>query len=531
MNFNEEVNFYIVGGAVRDTIINSHMRTKKLEIKDFDIVVENSSIEEMEANGFECINTRFPVFKHKDCDHEFALARRELKVSDGHGGFECDVNDVTIEEDLLRRDLTINAIAINFSLREILTENLGHELSLISKEALYIDPYKGIDDILNRRLRPVSSHFCEDPLRVVRAARFYAKLATDYQFTPTPALINACRNVEKSGELEYISGDRFWNEFCKLKNAEEINTYLDFLMKFDFGYIEPFKRMKRIQERNTYHPEDNVFVHTIMALRLLKDFNVYTVMGILLHDFGKIHTYEQFGTGHGHEQAGVPIIQEWCMKYGVPKKIREFCETVSYNHLLVHTCLGRNGTLISAEKIVELLEKKKVCENIEHLVDVCQADARGRGKTLDEVTSFREAPYPQGDFILNACKELRGVKRFQYFLGTGHIEALQELRKDLTTIVERKRSEYSEVAEQKKSGMIKAMLSLVLRVETTNPTFAMDMVSILTDTNCIKGKESDVDLLRSYMLKHELRYRDVKDELFLCLPFYSDVIKTKLGQL
>ncbi|QCQ64653.1 tRNA nucleotidyltransferase [Rheinheimera phage vB_RspM_Barba31A] len=364
---------YLVGGAVRDMLMG-------LEPKDRDYVVVGSSPEEMVSLGYKQVGLDFPVFLHPITGEEYALARTERKVGVGYNGFETAWKDVTLEEDLLRRDLTINAIAYDL------------------ENNVYIDPYNGIADIQAKLLRPVSEAFKEDPIRVLRAGRFLARYP---DFRPSHKLIQYSWDVVD--EIKHCSAERLWLEIEKAISEIKPSSFFKWVSDF---YIFPIlSQMKSTPQPEEHHPEIWTDVHTYMVMDYAaKTFNNPVVtFAAFCHDFGKPIMHQKYGKLHGHEEAGVELIHEFCDTWKVPNNYRDLAVISSKYHTKVHSCLGRGGNgALKANTMMKMLEDTRAIqqpERFEMFLNVCISDARGRGYTPEQIKEYESKPYPQADFI------------------------------------------------------------------------------------------------------------------------------------
>jgi tRNA nucleotidyltransferase (CCA-adding enzyme) len=367
------VKIYLVGGAVRDMLMG-------LEPKDRDYVVVGSSPEEMVSLGYKQVGLDFPVFLHPITGEEYALARTERKVGVGYNGFETAWKDVTLEEDLLRRDLTINAIAYDL------------------ENNVYIDPYNGIADIQAKLLRPVSEAFKEDPIRVLRAGRFLARYP---DFRPSHKLIQYSWDVVD--EIKHCSAERLWLEIEKAISEIKPSSFFKWVSDF---YIFPIlSQMKSTPQPEEHHPEIWTDVHTYMVMDYAaKTFNNPVVtFAAFCHDFGKPIMHQKYGKLHGHEEAGVELIHEFCDTWKVPNNYRDLAVISSKYHTKVHSCLGRGGNgALKANTMMKMLEDTRAIqqpERFEMFLNVCISDARGRGYTPEQIKEYESKPYPQADFI------------------------------------------------------------------------------------------------------------------------------------
>ena len=360
---------YLVGGAVRDKLLG-------LPVKDRDWVVVGATPEQLLAKGFKPVGRDFPVFLHPETGEEYALARTERKSAPGYKGFTFQTSTaVTLEQDLKRRDLTINAIA----------EDQAGRL---------IDPFNGIADLKRGVLRHVSAAFVEDPLRVLRVARFAATSGFTIA-AETRALLQA---ISASGELDTLTPERVWAEFEKALGgghpARFIRTLRDsHALKTLFPEIDILFGVPQPAE---YHPEIDAGLHTLMSLnqaaRLSADPAVR--FAALLHDLGKGNTPRAELPRHpGHEARGARLVEQLCGRYRIPRKYAELATIVARFHLDCHRARElRAGTML---KKLEQLDAFRRPRRFEQFLLACEADARGR-------TGFEDRAYPQADYFRQA---------------------------------------------------------------------------------------------------------------------------------
>ena len=358
---------YLVGGAVRDRLLG-------LAPGDRDWVVVGATQAQMEARGFKAVGRDFPVFLHPDTGEEHALARTERKHGRGYRGFVVDADpSVTLEEDLLRRDFTVNAIARD-------------------ADGTLIDPYGGARDIQARVLRHVGPAFAEDPLRVLRAARFMARFAS-LGFTIAPETMALMRGMVASGELDALVPERVWQELRRVLASTTPSAFLATLRACGaLAVVLPeVDALYGVPQRAEYHPEVDTGLHqemvSDMAARLAPG-DVRIGFAALVHDLGKALTPTDVLPKHiGHEHAGVKPVIALCERLKVPVDHRELAVMACREHLNVH----RIAELRDAT-VVELLTRCDAFrrpERIPWLATVCEADKRGRG-------GQQEADYPQG---------------------------------------------------------------------------------------------------------------------------------------
>ena len=363
---------YLVGGAVRDSLL--HRATSE---KDW--VVVGATPEEMINAGFKPIGKHFPVFLHPETREEYALARTERKTAPGYHGFSFHAApDVTLEEDLKRRDLTINAIAQ-------------------SKDGKLIDPYGGIDDIEKRVLRHVSDAFAEDPVRILRIARFAARFHR-YGFTIADKTQQLMQQMTAEGEADALVPERVWAETCKALSAAKPSIYFEVLRAC--GTLQKlFPELEclwGIPQPERWHPEIDTGVHIMMALdmaaRLTEDSQVR--FAVLTHDLGKGTTPTAMLPSHrGHEQRGVELVRQLCRRYRIPNQYRDLALTVAKYHGHFHRVAEMKPATIL--KVLHGIDAFRKPVRLHQFVLACEADSRGR-------TGFEET-IPQQAKQIEAC--------------------------------------------------------------------------------------------------------------------------------
>lgn len=363
---------YLVGGAVRDALL-------KLPVKDRDWVVVGATPEAMLAQGFQQVGRDFPVFLHPHSREEYALARTERKSGNGYTGFVTwSAPDVTLEQDLQRRDLTINAIA----------QRENGEL---------IDPFHGERDLQARLLRHVSDAFNEDPLRVLRVARFAARFAhLNFRIADeTQALM---RQMAASGELSHLTAERVWKETEKALTSRNPQVYFQTLR--DCGALEvlfpELDRLFGIPAPAKWHPEIDTGVHTLMTLTMAASLSneIDVRFATLFHDVGKALTPpEKWPSHHGHGAAGVPLVEALCQRLRVPNAIRDLALIVTEFHDVVHTIERQSADALVA--LFDRIDAWRKPHRVEQIALTSEADARGRA-------GLESMPYPQGDYLRQA---------------------------------------------------------------------------------------------------------------------------------
>ncbi|MDH3220233.1 MAG: multifunctional CCA addition/repair protein [Gammaproteobacteria bacterium] len=370
---------YRVGGCVRDRLLG-------LPVNDIDWVVTGATATEMLALGFKSIGKDFPVFLHPESKQEYALARSERKIAPGYHGFEVSADPATtIEQDLLRRDLTINAIAED-------------------EDGNIIDPYGGQRDIEARTLRHVSAAFIEDPVRVLRVARFAARFHR-LGFTLAEDTCKLIRQMGQSGELEALVAERVWIELSRALDEADPAVFFTTLRDCD-ALVRLFPEIDAlfgIPQTAKYHPEIDTGLHLMMALQKSAELghDNETRFAVLMHDLGKAVTPVEILPGHnGHEARGRQLVAAFCKRWRVPKAHSTLALITTEYHTLVHRALDlRPSTLLRLMTRADSLRKP---ERFQKMLDACLADLRGR-------KNYEDAPYPQRDFLAQLAARLRDM--------------------------------------------------------------------------------------------------------------------------
>ncbi|MDK9790128.1 multifunctional CCA tRNA nucleotidyl transferase/2'3'-cyclic phosphodiesterase/2'nucleotidase/phosphatase [Vibrio sp. D431a] len=368
---------YLVGGAVRDTLLGKSP-------KDLDYVVVGETFDTMRALNFKEVGKNFPVFHHPETQDEYALARREKKVGVGYGGFDFEFGtDVTLEEDLYRRDLTINSMAKDIETGEI------------------IDPYNGRADLENKVLRHTNTKaFAEDPLRVLRLARFAAQLGEEWTIhEDTKALLPAA-----SKEIEHLSAQRIWEEMNKALHSA--NPWIFFKVLTGLGVFSEIDEMVGIPQRKDYHPEGDVYVHTGMVVEYAsKTFNnPVLTFGALCHDFGKAHCHRKYGKLAGHDEEGIPFVEEFCRKFKVPNEFRDFAVLATKYHQKLHYGLEmKPSSILRLFKDTGALRGDVGRQRFELLLKAGECDSRGRGEPFNTMDT------PELDHLKNCLDAVFAV--------------------------------------------------------------------------------------------------------------------------
>ncbi|HEU4531926.1 MAG TPA: multifunctional CCA addition/repair protein [Steroidobacteraceae bacterium] len=389
---------YLVGGAVRDELLGRKARER-------DWVVVGSTPEEMAKLGYRLVGRDFPVFLHPRTHEEYALARRERKIAPGYRGFTTEFDpNVTLEEDLLRRDLTINAMAR-------------------TEDGTLIDPHGGARDLEARLLRHVSPAFIEDPVRVLRVARFAARYA-GLGFRVADETLTLMSEMVAKGEVSALVAERVWQETARALEEDAPQTYFEVLR--DCGALAvvfpELDALWGVPQPERWHPEIDTGVHTLMAVemaaRLSPDVRVR--FATLVHDLGKADTPRERWPSHpGHEELSVKRIDELCDRLRVPNEHRELAIQVARHHGNVHRAAElRPGT------VLELLEKTDALrrpERFELILTACEADARGR-------LGLEGRDYSQAQLLRDALAAARAIVPNEEELAAGGAAIAQRLR-------------------------------------------------------------------------------------------------------
>jgi tRNA nucleotidyltransferase (CCA-adding enzyme) len=363
---------YLVGGAVRDKLLGR-------PIKDQDWVVVGSTPEHMLAQGYQAVGADFPVFLHPKTKEEYALARIERKTGVGYGGFSCDASsEVSLEDDLLRRDLTINAMAMD-------------------DQGDIIDPFNGQQDLRNKLLRHVSAAFIEDPLRVLRVARFAARYHS-LGFSIAPETLALMKTIVANGELTALSAERVWQETARSLLETHPEVYFENLRacKALAVWFPELDVLWGIPNPPKWHPEIDTGIHTMMVLQqAVKLSDKLTVrFAALVHDLGKGLTEpEKWPSHQGHEKLGLEAVNTLCDRLKAPNDCRELGLMVSEYHTHVHHAFE-----LKASTILNMLNRCDVWRKPQRFADVlltCKADARGR-------TTFENNDYKNAEYIWQA---------------------------------------------------------------------------------------------------------------------------------
>jgi len=380
---------YLVGGAVRDHLLG-------LPVRERDWVVVGATPGELEQLGYRRVGRDFPVYLHPATSEEYALARTERKTGPGYRGFEVHAApSVTLEEDLRRRDLTINAMAQ-------------------AADGEIVDPSGGRAHLDARLLHHVSDAFREDPVRILRVARFAARLH-DLGFRVAPATLDLMRAMVRAGEVAALVPERVWQETASALAEPRPDVFIQVLR--DCGALAvifpELDALFGVPQPAQWHPEIDTGVHLGLALRQAARLGLGTEarFAVLVHDLGKGTTPPAELPRHtGHEERSVGLVNALCQRLTVPNRYRDLAVAVARHHGLCHRALElRPATLL---KLLEGIDAFRRGERVHDFLGACEADARGR-------TGLEDRPYPQRDLILAAWHAARGVDSRAVAAGDG----------------------------------------------------------------------------------------------------------------
>ena len=371
---------FLVGGAVRDHLLG-------YPVIDRDWVVIGETAESMINQGFTSVGKDFPVFLHPQSHEEYALARTERKTAPGYKGFVVHASpDVSLTEDLIRRDLTINAIAMD-------------------AQGTLIDPFNGSADIEQRIFRHISPAFSEDPVRILRIARFTARYA-HLGFTVADETIQLMRQMVKAGETNHLVAERIWAELVKALSEKTPSAFFYTLRECNaLATIFPeIDNLFGVPQPEKHHPEVDTGIHSLLSLEqacLLSD-KPEVRLAALLHDLGKAVTDKnKWPSHHGHEQRGLPLLNQFCRRLRVPNQFKKLAIQVMDYHTHCHRAFE-----LKAKTITKLLASlgafKPPHSLLEDFVLACEADSKGR-------TGLEHTPYPQADYLLQAANVANAI--------------------------------------------------------------------------------------------------------------------------
>lgn len=367
---------YLVGGAVRDKLLGR-------PVKERDYVVVGATPEDLLAQGYRPVGKDFPVFLHPETQEEYALARTERKTGPGYKGFEVyAAPDVTLEEDLLRRDLTINAIAE-------------------SRAGILFDPFQGQRDLRQGVLRHVSPAFTEDPVRILRVARFAAR----FSFSVAPETLALMQTMVATGEVDHLVPERVWKELERALTESYLGQFITVLRACGaLARIFPeIERLFGVPQPERYHPEIDTGVHLLKALEVATCLSTDTQVrfAVLTHDLGKGETPSSEWPHHYHHgEQGVALILGLCERLRIPNSYRDLAVQVARYHNHAHRARElRPGTLL---KLLNSIDAFRRPRRFEQFLLACEADARGR-------TGLENQPYLQANLLRSAFQAAMAV--------------------------------------------------------------------------------------------------------------------------
>ncbi len=370
---------YLVGGAVRDELLG-------LTPGERDRVVVGATPEEMKALGFKQVGAEFPVFLHPETKEEYALARTERKTGPGYHGFAVSADPgVTLEQDLRRRDLTINAMARD-------------------PDGTLIDPYGGKNDLEARLLRHVSPAFGEDPVRVLRVARFAARFA-ELGFRVAPETLELMRAMVRAGEVDHLVAERVWSELARALAEDRPRVFFECLRACGAlaRLLPEIDRLFGVPQRRDHHPEVDCGEHTLLVLQRAAELSPETVVrfAALTHDLGKADTpSEQWPSHRGHERRTLTRLRALCDRLKAPREFRQLAELGARFHSHCHRFAElRPATILD---VLERCDAFRRPRRFEQFLLVCLADSQGR-------TGFEDRPYPQADGFRAAVRAAAAV--------------------------------------------------------------------------------------------------------------------------
>lgn len=398
---------YLVGGAVRDKLLGR-------QVTERDWVVVGASPEQMQASGYTPVGKDFPVFLHPETKEEYALARTERKTGRGYAGFSfyCGT-EVTLEDDLIRRDLTINAMAED-------------------EDGKIIDPYDGQKDLQQKLLRHVSPAFAEDPVRILRVARFAARYH-QYGFRVADETIALMQTMVANGEVDHLVAERIWKETERALGEANPEIFIQVLRDCHaLSRLYPeIDALFGVPQTAIHHPEVDTGVHTLMSLQQASKLSSNTSVrfATLVHDLGKGTTPpEQWPRHIAHEDRSLPLVKTLCERIAAPRGFKELGLMVAQWHTHCHRAMELKPATIL--KVLQANDAFRRPERFLQFLICCEADARGR-------TGFEDREYPQANFFRAALEAARNIDltplREQGLTGPAFGEAIARLRLEKVT--------------------------------------------------------------------------------------------------
>lgn len=370
---------YLVGGAVRDKLLG-------LPVKERDWVVIGETPESMVKQGFRPVGKDFPVFLHPQSNEEYALARTERKTAPGYKGFTVHASpDVSLEQDLIRRDLTINAMAM-------------------TPQGELIDPYGGQPDLEQRIFRHISPAFAEDPVRILRVARFAARYGR-LGFTLAEETRVLMQSMVTAGEVDHLVPERVWAELFKALNEKSPSAFF-YTLKDCMALDKIFPEISclfGVPQPEKHHPEIDTGIHTMLSLEQAAHLssNPEVRFAALVHDLGKgVSPKDNLPHHHRHETHGLPILEQMCTRLRVPNSFKSLAMQVMEYHTHCHRAFELRASTLT--DMLAALGAFKPTNKLPEFLLACEADARGR-------TGFENSPYPQAGLLSGAAKAAASV--------------------------------------------------------------------------------------------------------------------------
>ncbi|MFC3116095.1 multifunctional CCA addition/repair protein [Cellvibrio fontiphilus] len=406
---------YLVGGAVRDKLL-------KRPVTERDWVVVGSSPEQMQQLGYSPVGKDFPVFLHPQSKEEYALARTERKTGRGYGGFSfyCGA-EVSLEEDLIRRDLTINAMAED-------------------EQGNIIDPYNGRRDLDEKILRHVSPAFAEDPVRILRVARFAARYH-QLGFKPADETLELMRSMVAMGEVDHLVAERTWKETERALGEPNPEIFIQLLRNCNAleRLFPEIDALFGVPQTAIHHPEIDTGIHTLMSLQQAVKLtgNVCVRFATLVHDLGKATTPKEEWPRHiAHEERSLPLVKQLCARITAPKEFKELALLTAQWHTHCHRALELKPATVL--KVLHATDAFRRPERFEQFLLCCEADARGR-------TGFENRAYPQADYFRQCLTVAKAVDidavKAQGLSGPAFGEALDKQRMEKLTALKQQHSQ------------------------------------------------------------------------------------------
>jgi len=373
------VEIYLVGGAVRDKLLG-------LPVKEQDWVVIGETPESMVKQGFRPVGKDFPVFLHPQSREEYALARTERKTAPGYKGFTVHAApDVSLEQDLIRRDLTINAMAM-------------------TPQGQLVDPYGGQSDLEQRIFRHISPAFAEDPVRILRVARFAARYK-HLGFSLAEETRILMQAMVTAGEVDHLVPERVWAELFKALNEKSPSAFF-YTLKDCMALEKIFPEINclfGVPQPEKHHPEIDTGIHVMLCLEqaALLSPSPEVRFAALVHDLGKgVSPKEHWPSHHGHEAKGLSILEQMCIRLRVPNSFKVLALQVMQYHTHCHRAFELRASTLT--DMLAALGAFKPVNKLSEFILACEADAKGR-------TGFENSPYPQADLLIGAARAAASV--------------------------------------------------------------------------------------------------------------------------